>query len=339
MLTHRIQISTLICRILGSAILYVAIFLYEDEEGRYQNWLEELWIKIRYERDRVLTAATTLFVLAANSTSRIFDRVFGPRLFSSRAALVSICLSFASFYLFVPLVSLVLKTSSIPKNAPLTSLIQALGFLALALIPAFMDSKWELRIWQVCVMFVIGRLIAPIGYVVITRMGFHSAVRFGTFMMFLLGLSFTFDLVFLGFTRWMLRRASTMAGTPQIIGLLAANSFIAVGLVVTPFKLFERFAPTDPQHYSVFGLASFVVIILNIVDLGLSLLVFFVLAVFTLHRLFWPLMERPIYAVARYGLIKRKWLLWSVGLALVIGPTKDKSIFVWIVERISALKG
>ena len=32
--------------ILGGLLLYVGLFLHEDEEGRIQNRLEQLWIRI-----------------------------------------------------------------------------------------------------------------------------------------------------------------------------------------------------------------------------------------------------------------------------------------------------
>jgi hypothetical protein len=46
--------------------------------------------------------------------------------------------------------------------------------------------------------------------------------------------------------------------------------------------------------------------------LGLALLV---------HRLLWPIFEKPLYALQRYEVIRNKRLLWGVGLALAFLPT------------------
>jgi hypothetical protein len=49
--------------------------------------------------------------------------------------------------------------------------------------------------------------------------------------------------------------------------------------------------------------------------------VFFATAAWMLaHRLLWPMLERPVYALQRYGVIRKKALLWGVATALWFGP-------------------
>jgi len=49
--------------------------------------------------------------------------------------------------------------------------------------------------------------------------------------------------------------------------------------------------------------------------------VFFVVMLAVLaHRLMWPILERHIYALQRYGLIRKKWILLSIASALWFGP-------------------
>jgi hypothetical protein len=55
----------------------------------------------------------------------------------------------------------------------------------------------------------------------------------------------------------------------------------------------------------------------NILD-GLVACVFFILLfTFLAHRLIWPVVKRPVYAMARCGIVRRRKLFLVLGLALV----------------------
>lgn len=80
----------------GSLCLYIAFFLYEDEESRVQNALENLWIRVNDRSDRASAFMRHLVAEAAGLSSRAFDAVFGPTLFSIRAVGVSFSYALAS---------------------------------------------------------------------------------------------------------------------------------------------------------------------------------------------------------------------------------------------------
>ncbi|HTB92164.1 MAG TPA: hypothetical protein VK728_04990 [Candidatus Sulfotelmatobacter sp.] len=326
-------------RIVGILILYVAVFLYEDEEGRIQNWLEELWLRVRYGRDVALTTAAAIFSFAAQATSRMFDKVFGPRLFSIRAATISVCFSIASFFLIVPLAVFLFKVSPELKNESYRNLWMATLWVSFAISRALVeDSKWLRVIWYASFTVTLVTNLGQILFVVFVGMGISPGVRLVIFLTGLLALSFVCDLSILGFVRWVVRRASRMTGLFQILGSLILTAFIGIGLVVVPFKMMMAFSPARSPS-NLIGLACLAVIPLNVVDLFFSLAVFFVLGLFTLHRLFWPVLERPLYAIARYGVIKQKALLWALGLVLLAGLGNAKSIFQWLVEALPKIKG
>jgi len=206
-----------------------------------------------------------------------------------------------------------------------------------ALSRALLDSRWQRAIWYVALIAVLGSNLGIIIFTVFVRMGISPGVRFATFLSCLLMLSFLCDLWILGFIRWIVRRASKMTGLFQILGSLIVAALIGVGLVVVPFKLMMAVTPASGRP-NLFGLACMVVIPLNIVDLLFSFAVFFVLGLFALHRLFWPLLDKPLYAIARYGVIKRKSILWAVGLVLLAGLGNAKSVFQWLVDVLSKLR-
>ena len=55
----------------------------------------------------------------------------------------------------------------------------------------------------------------------------------------------------------------------------------------------------------------------NVID-GVVAFVFVVLAAVMLaHRLLWPLLDRPLYALQGIGIARRRWLFGAVGLTLL----------------------
>jgi hypothetical protein len=48
----------------------------------------------------------------------------------------------------------------------------------------------------------------------------------------------------------------------------------------------------------------------------------------------WPILERPIYALYRYGIIRNKKLLWGVGVALLVGPQRFIDLGKYIVQHV-----
>jgi hypothetical protein len=52
-----------------------------------------------------------------------------------------------------------------------------------------------------------------------------------------------------------------------------------------------------------------------------------------LHRLFWPVIERPLYAVQRYAVEKKEWL-WVVGAALLFHRPGLRSFLSWVVTKL-----
>jgi hypothetical protein len=65
--------------------------LYEDEQGRIQNKLEEWWVKLRDQEDSAISRHAAFMRAVARLATHGFDRVFGERIFSFRALWVSGC--------------------------------------------------------------------------------------------------------------------------------------------------------------------------------------------------------------------------------------------------------
>jgi len=80
----------------GLISLYAAIFLYENEQGKIQSVLEDLWLRIEDRRQAFLSRHAAFMSEVARFTESGFDRLFGHKLLSLQSAAVSACYSLAS---------------------------------------------------------------------------------------------------------------------------------------------------------------------------------------------------------------------------------------------------
>ncbi len=133
--------------------------------------------------------------------------------------------------------------------------------------------------------------------------------------------SFISDVVYISVTRWMLRKAATMTRVYEITGVLLMNVLLVSSLYILPLwvaKHLERDWFLNWHGFIADRLEELAN--LNFVNV-LMCSAFFAMAAWMLgHRLLWPILERPIYALQRYSVIRRKVLLWGVATALWFGP-------------------
>src|SRR5579863_3490454 len=135
----RVDYALLFLHVLGGFLICAGLFLYEDEEGKFQNKVQEWWIKLSDKQNLSRSRVAAFMQEVARSTERGFDRLFGRNLLSLRVIPISIYLSFASIFL------LILLTVPRSKYTAGTSRQMAFGifvfFLALALVPAFSKNR------------------------------------------------------------------------------------------------------------------------------------------------------------------------------------------------------
>jgi hypothetical protein len=81
----------------GALLLYVAFFLYEDEEAGIQNRLEQIWQKINALQSSAMSKEVAFLQGVTRTTSAILDRLLGHKLVSLQSISVSMAFSFSSF--------------------------------------------------------------------------------------------------------------------------------------------------------------------------------------------------------------------------------------------------
>jgi len=78
----RIDYVFALLHVLGLMFIFAALFLYEDEERRIQNKVEEWWIKLSDLQRASRSRAVAFMQEVAKLTGRGFDSVMGERLLS-----------------------------------------------------------------------------------------------------------------------------------------------------------------------------------------------------------------------------------------------------------------
>lgn len=110
----------------GALSLYAALFLYEDEQGKIQNKLEEWWVGLSDMQSEALSRHTGFMREVARLTTQGFDRLLGPRLLSPSVLMPSSFYSSASLLLCTVVYGFLFHRAYFLHYQPVASLL-ALG--------------------------------------------------------------------------------------------------------------------------------------------------------------------------------------------------------------------
>jgi hypothetical protein len=342
----------LVAGLVSLLLLYMAFFLYKDEREGIQNYLDEAWKKLRKKQRSAISRHVAFMQTVADLTSELFDRIFGERYFSLRAFTVSICLSTLS--LLVSFLIQKLYESGVPVDG--AEMLAAVILVAIVVIvivifviclvlsirfPTLSKRKaWFFIVFSAALIVTVDILWDEEADLTVWYLATLIAGSAGV-----LFVSFACDIGFMAVTRQGLRWASALKSVPKIVGIVTLNLLIAAILLVYPFwwsnqqldyerganvlgSLTGAYNPVARVGKTVHLLSSS-----NLVDaLGASAFIIFGLLML-LHRVFWPLFARPVYALADLGVIGHRKLLGTVGLALLGYATgKPMEILTKLVE-------
>src|SRR5437588_2527312 len=307
----------------GLFCVLTAIVLYPDEEGKIQSKFEDFWIRVDDYQNLALSRHAAFMTGVAKLETRFLDRVFGHRLVSVQAVEVSFCCSFGSVSLLMWLVFVGLIAAYVQEHRAefiLIGLRSILGWLICALIVGIAGILIQHR-WTANLSVVIAALIFLFGWTAKYSLGTVTAIAkvgastLPSLLLFVL-VSFACDVVFIGFTRWLLRWAGIMTSSLKVVIAVVLNLMLAAILVsplfwvVPQIEVTNRFRRLAVQFMTAISLG-------NAFDLVLSL-VFALLALSLLiHRASWPLLSRTLFKMQDIGTIGRRVLLIGVGLALL----------------------
>jgi hypothetical protein len=299
----------------GFLAYYTAAFVREDEERHIQNLLETWWIRLMYTRDRALSKAATFMTAIAKLADRTFDVFLGRRLWSLQSVGVSLFFSSASFCMGT-LVTSYFVHRAIPPDSRFHLFIYSVVLIAVAVLPSLV-GRLAFLIWGVFIAIYVAPVVIFLIYAVHKLWGSASLFRLiATLVLLLIG-GMVSNVAYIALTRWMIRRAMVMTRVIEIIAILAVDCALALLLLYAPIEVGSFLM----SHLNLeVGFGVILVFMLNCGDIAACAVFFIIMIGMLLHRLVWPVLERPLYASQRYGLVRKKVTLWTVGSVLIFGP-------------------
>ena len=316
----------------GAMLLYVAFFLYEDEEGRLQNSLEELWVRISDRSDGATIAIRLLVGETSRLTAHAFDRIFGQRYLSRRAIGTSFCYGAASITAY-PIFLL-----GGPSARSALWIVPGV-FIFLGSLPVLNENKFTTRaVFLPALAFVAFFLFATmqVGFLIIQGSSRDTDLFAGcAAITAALILAIASDFGWILLMRSTLNSATTEIPMLRLIGLILINSFaLAVGLI--PVFSHSVFAPPWNRGFASTFLEMFLflLIISRLFITATALLFLIVLFAILLHRLLWPLVDRSVYAIARHHLLEHRKALGTLGFALIAGCTSNSPLLSWFTHAV-----
>jgi hypothetical protein len=120
--------------LLGGVFIYFSLFLYEDESGKLQNRLENWWVR-GHDAEHLYVSRHLRFLRRLAATgNKILVTIFGDRILSLRAVVVSVCFALCSLSLYQYINGLA---------SPLDNQVAWAGvFFLLGIVPVFLTGSF-----------------------------------------------------------------------------------------------------------------------------------------------------------------------------------------------------
>ncbi|MEM7474249.1 MAG: hypothetical protein AAF483_04595 [Planctomycetota bacterium] len=351
----------------GSCLLYISIFLYDDEHGKIQNSLEDWWLRLQDYGDASVGRHIAFSQLLADSLGTRLAKWFGERMCSIRAFAVSSAYSMAALgavifllmlYLFLnqyadrsvaPVAYFAFPAAIVYPGAMLAALVWCILFLRLLrnctenprycqltlVVTLSAPPIWFFSVW--CWYLFVEP--PPPTFSLAVRMLLTTAAVLTSVLT---------DWLLLSTTRFCLRACTGFKSVTMMLVSIGLNIALAVLCVVLPAMIFvgqvdilvglrglvdtTELAERLRQPIAFFGALC----VLNSTILAPTLL--FALAALTLllHRMLWRLISRPLYLVAEMGVAKRRKACFSVAVALLVPSTTGFSVWgKWLGQLLS----
>ena len=304
---------------------YTAFFMYEDDQGIWQNRIDNLWIEI-YDRAKLTHSATiALFNKIAERLSDTLNRLFGPSLVSAKSVGMSIALSIAGASTATALVLFHIISASNPK-AILICLSLALIPMAVVILALQLPRPWNLFAsatvtlallvafcWVVYGLESLGDIPPNHPYAEVVEV-ITSAVL----------LSFLSDIVAVVAIRRLFAIVAKTLSSLRIVGAICALIAIPILIQVSLFSLYltteSRLAAPSSGPINEAIILAFA---LNLATIIYCVIPALMLISVLLHRLSWPFASKIMYPFCRYTIVSNRIALIAAGsfcLILAIHP-------------------
>lgn len=321
----------LISLVVGGILFYISIFLYEDEEKKVQNSLEELWIKLS---DSSISQTSKLARVINTSLFQLEDgikRIIGDQFLTFRFFKISILLSFASMLLFsvyyVETTKFIDWVSSKLNYHWGTIVFCYLlyAFSTLTLLnysndQSLSDSKRKIMnlfgnylFWLFFGSILLGIFLPLFKKEIIYEEFLITAIPTSIFLLALL-----YDFIAIAFLRWSITKVknSTNLFFSFILFVLGLAIYFLAILPILFVPSIESIVMSDSSKDFYKGLLQFIYLS-NIPAKYVSFLIVAFIFLSLSHKLVWNTLNRFVYSIQRYKLIENKRHLIILALILI----------------------
>lgn len=299
--------------VLGILLVSWSVFLYEAEERVIDETLATWWIEIDDLAQTAVKRNLATLRIAARAVSGWLSGVFGQRLVSVRAVSASLTLSLASLFLVVFVGSL-LETLNVRANVAVDLLgISLFAVLSTTLFYiAVSPGRSNLRkavatgiVLFLCLFAALGRYL--VGW---------SALEIGAIPLAMMLAVFS-DFVVLTLTRKVAARIATTDNVGFAVVATCLNGAAGALLIIGPLAVLSKARSASAFWF------DFSVVIAGASNVFAAVIAFtlaFMFASLVLHRMLWPIIQRPLYALWRFKLLQNRQVLFYAGVALLTVP-------------------
>jgi hypothetical protein len=289
----------------GSLFLYMALFMFRDEQGRLQNRLVTLWVKVKQAEDEFAAFVRQTAIL----TDHAANWMFGDKIFSLKAMLMSSYLAVASAYLGL-------------------SFVEGVKFVMFAAFFSAISLIWLRRLEGT------RPYIAALALSVVLYLAFQQPWREeGSGVLLRLPLvGIICDFLVIGINRAVIRKLiQSLRGTIILFTLLYDAFWVSLFVLLFLSRLkgtyVNRVAVTFVRKYALgeqHGVAEWAVDWLLTLNLASSFTaivcagLFLVALAAVFHKLVWPLLDRTITAIAEFNLLGDRKIQAGLGTAFLL---------------------
>jgi hypothetical protein len=310
---------------LSGIVLICLACLYEVEANKLQDRLQVVWIELDELQVKALGRQGALLQRVAALAERDLSKLLGPRLVSLKSVASCFCFSVGSMACtYLLLFGLEQSFSPAYRKYPFIYLLSATFWLVCGISRRGRYLFFLLIPGLIALFITVGVLHPQGGYSRTTPLEVFEYL--GPLIAGVLC-----DVVFVAFSRWLLRRSATLSNASGLMFFAFLN--VAMGVVLVsglfvPLLLRHRFSGVG-QALKAHSKLWAAVATVSATNMFSAAVAFFAVALMTaalLHRLLWPMIKRPLYAIHRHELIKNPKLLWGIGIALLMAGLPNNPV-------------
>jgi len=313
----QIAAITLICIevSVGLLCLYIALLLDEKEEATLQTAVQDslhvLWKRIAKTQHTALSGVAVFIRVLAAILAKGIRAVFGPTMLSWRAAAVSLITTAGWMYAAMRFMHGLFVVGELKMSWFYEASLITLSPLLIAALPS---RRLHQVLLAVATVAATPLAIFPAFFVLAITMG--DGIRGIVLALLFLSTSVAANLLVFSTFRHIAEKAADRPDTTVL--LLFVASVVGLGMLVIAPLWLAGMVPTDGTYPLMLGLSGAIFVAGSLPLLTLIIAILVIAPLLLIHRLFWPLLRRIVYAVHRHGLIRKRKLIVYCGLSLIV---------------------